>query len=790
MMRRYLSALLLTLCALTHTQARSTIEFDFDWQFALGEDTTVWTAVQLPHDWNVDQQFRMVWDDGGAAYLPDGTGWYRKTFRLPRAMQGKRVRIHFDGIMMQSDVWLNGHHLGHRPYGYCSIEYDLTPWLDPTGENVLMVHTDTRGGRPRWYAGGGIYRHAWLTATDPVHVATYGTYVTTPEVTTEHASVRIVTTLQNETDRPQRVSVRQTLRDATGRTVAKGEPLRITLAAGDSTDVAQTLLLPHPQLWSPATPTLYTMETAVEGGGARDKVSTPFGVRTFRFSPDEGFSLNGERLKLQGFCLHEDAGCMGTAVEDAYNLRRLRILKEYGVNAIRCAHNQPSPGFLDMCDSLGFIVIDEAFDKWKSGYYEKYFDAWWQADMTDMILRDRNHPSIVLWSIGNELQEAWDEGDTGVERARMLQDFVHALEPTRPCILAAQNRHVAKFAGVTDVVGYNYLEARMLTEHKTYPERCFVVTEELPYYCGEEGNIRSYTPVNPWNIVRDNDFIAGGFLWSGVDYLGEAGWPSKGWPTGLFDLMMHEKPRAAYHRSQWNATPMVHIGIVDNRFDIDPGRDLWQWPPMLSTWNLPYPDGLVVEVRTVTNCDAVELVQNGKVMGRHRTADFPNHTVTWNIPYHARDGYTPDAPAGTLEARGYNRITAADGTERDTLVATYRLVVTGRTEHAVLTADRTCLRADGHDLAFIDIRLEDADGHLVQDDDRRVRCTVEGEALRLRGVENGDLRTDSFVKTERPTRFGQAQAVVQATRTPGTARLRVEVEGIAEPYYIELTTER
>ena len=570
------------------------------------------------------------------------------------------------------------------------------------------------------------------------------------------------------------MSVSQRVIDAGGNVVAKASGVKATVDAGKTADVSHSVSLKNPRLWSIESPTLYTLETTVSVDGDEvDVRRTTFGVRTIKFDPDKGFFLNGQSVKLKGMCLHMDAGCLGTGVPDRSYERRLEILKEYGCNAIRCAHNQPSAEFLDMCDRMGFVVIDEAFDKWKSGYYEKYFDEWWQKDLADMLLRDRNHPSVILWSIGNEVQEAWDGGDTGVERARMLQDFVHSMEPSRPVMLAAQNNHQDKFSGVTDVVGYNYLEARMLQDHKKHPERCFLVSEELPYYSGEEGNIRSYTPYNPWNTVAANDFIAGGFIWTGVDYWGEADyqWPAKGWPNGLFDMCMFEKPRAAYHRAMWNAEPMVRIAVPDNSLDIEHGRDLWQWPRMAESWTFPESHMyVVIEIRTITNCEEVELFFDGKLMGRKKTADFDNNTILWYLPY----------KHGKLEAVGYN-----GGKE----ACRHALVNTGGTTQAAVTPDRAIIKADGQDLSHITVELRDKDGNLVQTDDRRVTVTVEGEG-RLRGVDNGDVRREKCAVTNSlDTYFGRALIVVQSTRKAGRIRVTVNVEGVDTPYTVDLTTD-
>ena len=747
-------------------KAQRQVNFDFDWKFIINDNPAFaepnykdqqWDDVQLPHDWNIKMKFDRS-AGGSPAFLPESIGWYRKTFAVPKNYAGKQVSILFDGIFHQSDVYINGQHLGFRPYGFCSIEYDLTPYLKTGADNVIAVRINCTGERPRWYAGSGIYRHVQLQVVDPVHIATYGTYITTPFVTDAKAEVQIVSTINNTTDKMQNISISQRILDNTGKQTGQTVTEKITIDAKSASNVKQLITVVSPKRWEIENPVIYTVETTVKvNNRVVDVYTTPFGIRTFKFDKDKGFFLNDKPVKLKGMCLHEDAGSLGVAVPVRANERRLEIIKEYGCNAIRCAHNQPSTEFLDLCDRMGFIVIDEAFDKWKSGYYTKYFDEWWQKDLENMILRDRNHPSIALWSIGNEVQEAWDESDTGVECARMLQDFVHRIEPTRPVTMAVQNNHQSKIAGVTDVIGYNYLEARMLSDHIRFPERRFLISEELPYYSGEEGNIRSYSIYNPWNIIAENDFIAGGFLWSGVDYLGEATWPGKGWPNGLFDITMVEKPRAAFHRAMWNDKPMVRIAVKDQSLDIEPGRDLWQWPRIAAHWNFPESyNGLIMEVLTTTNCESVELYLNDKLMGRYKTADYPNHTIAWNVPY------TP----GTLTAKGYN------GNDE---VARYLIKTSKNTHHAVLTPDRTILKADGRDLSHIAIHLEDADGNIVQTDDRMLTVTVEGEG-KLLGIDNGDLRREeSFAGNQLKTYFGRALAIVQSIRKPG--KIKVKVEG-------------
>ncbi|MBP5302824.1 MAG: DUF4982 domain-containing protein, partial [Bacteroidales bacterium] len=701
-----------------------------------------------------------------------GVGWYRKTFDAPSAWRGKTVTIIFDGIQHQSDVYINGHHLGFHPYGYTSIVYDLTPYLRYGQKNVIAVRADTRGQRPRWYAGAGIYRHVVLDVTSPVHVATYGTYITLPEVSKVQAKVNVVTTVKNEGSKAVTATVSQRILDAAGKQVGKTASASSSIAAGSTGDIAVGLDMTAPELWSVDNPYLYTMETTVKtSGSVQDIYTTSFGVRSARFDKDKGFILNGEQLKLKGVCLHTNSGSLGVAIPDRSFERCLEILKEYGVNAIRFGHHQPQSTFLDMCDRMGFVVYDEAFDKWKSGYYQQYFDEWWQKDLENMLLRDRNHPSVVVWSIGNELSEANLTTDEGVERAAMLQAFVHSFEPTRQVSLAAQNNHQFKFAGVTDVIGYNYLEARLIAEKNSVaPDRITLVTEELPFYRGEEGNIRSYTPLNPWELISQTEFIAGGFIWSGVDYVGEASRGSRGWPNGLFDVTMYEKPRAAYHRAMWNDEPVVRINVPFSEADIDMGRDLWQWPKVVNHWNLPESYiGYVIPVETPTNCEEVQLFQDGNLMGTQKTADFTNHTVVWYLPYRP----------GTLEAKGLI------GGE---VVASCTITTAGAVSTAEVKADRNSIKADGQDLSFISVQLLDENGNPVQTDDRKVTVSVVGDG-RLLGLDSGDLRRQgSFAGNSLKTYFGRVQATVQATRKAGTMTVKVEVEGIGTPYYVEVNT--
>lgn len=777
----FLSILVISGPAFGQAGPRIRENFDFDWMFLLNDsiegmaktyDASKWTAVQLPHDWSI--HLPLAEKNGGSmGFMPGGMGWYRKAFRCPASFKGKRISIQFDGVYHQSDVYINGTHLGFHPYGYTGFEYDLTPYLRYDAENIILVKVDhSISPSSRWYSGSGIYRHVWLNVVDPVHVSTWGTYITTPVISDAMAIVDVKSRINNSSVKKRNVLVVNNILDSDGRRVATARTA-LVLKIGESTVVGQNIQLRNPALWDIERPYLYTMETMLEAEGkVLDRYTTSFGVRSIRFDADNGFFLNGKSVKLKGMNLHADAGILGTAVPDQSYLRKLQILKEYGCNAIRCAHNPPSPEFLDMCDSLGFVVIDEIFDKWKTtgwffGYYTKYFDAWWQNDLDAMLLRDRNHPSIVLWSVGNETSEQGDTTGTGVAIAKMLRDHVQKTDPTRPVTVVIapgdlSNRayHRNGFAEVFDVVGYNYSEPMLAEYKKRNPKAIMFVAEAFPYYNGRRNFVRDYAPSNPWYVVAQNPFLFGQFVWSGVDYLGESsGFPSTGWPTGLFDVCMFEKPRAAFHRAVWNDAPMVRIAVADQSLDIDPGKDHWSWPHLAAHWNFPQYNGHIIEVQTTTNCDSVSLWVNEKWMGKRRTADYTNNTIVWHVPY----------AAGKIKAIGYNGLTES---------AHFELNTSGKPSQIFLNADRKHIRSDGQDLSHITVQMVDENGIPVPDADQMLRFEISGNG-KIIGLENGDLRRVEPPKVDAvKTYFGKALAVVQSGKEQGDIMVKVSGDGL------------
>ncbi len=728
----------------------------------------VFREVQIPHDWSSELPFESS-VGGSAGYLPGGQGIYTKEFELPSSTKkGQRYSMEFDGVYHRATVWLNGHRLGYHMYGYTGFEFDITPYLYIKGKNRIVVHVN-REEQSRWYTGSGIYRHVWLKVTSATHLKTNGIFVRTEA----DGSVRVEAEIDTaKADRGKTFRVRNTILDAEGKVVKDKVSKR----------------------WSVETPYLYTAVTQLvdSRGTLLDEVRTPFGYRIFHFDADKGFTLNEQPMKLKGMCLHQDAGSLGVAVPDEVWQRRLKALKDIGCNAIRCSHNPPSPEFFDICDSLGLLVIDEAFDKWKSGYYAPFFDENAKGDITDMVLRDRNHPSVIVWSIGNEVQEAWSKTNEGVERARMLNDLVKSLDETRPTLVACQQGFEDKFGEVTDLVGYNYLEPRMITDHKRHPNRKMMVTEAFVYYSGLRENIvRDFVEENPWHFVEENDFIAGSFFWAGVDYLGESSpWPAKGWCSCPFDMTLKERPQAAYYRQTWKGgydkltnqgEDYLKLVVRDNCFDQAMGTDHWQYPPMADTWDLPYTDSRCVQIRCYTTCDSVQFFfpmwSNPQLPLKPRVAkDYPDHCITLQLP----------ARQGKVLAVGYK-----DGKEvlRDSLINH------GNVANVLLDADYTTLqplladmteRTPQHTVSHIRIKLTDKEGRLQQMQPRKFRVETEGP-VRLLGVETGDMRREeSWRTTSLNTYFGEGLIRLQSTTECGTGIVRVYVEGFDTPFTKEI----
>lgn len=748
--------------------------FNDGWKFFKGDvadgqntgfDDSPWENVTVPHDWSIfNTPSRDSAAGSGGGCMDGGVGWYRKKFTVPGDYQARKVYIGFDGIYMNSQVWINGKSLGIRPYGYTSFEYDLTPHLVYGGSNVIAVRVNNNDPTSRWYSGSGIYRNVWLTVLAPTHIDYCGVFVTTPEVKSDSAAVNIKTTIMNRSDASRTFQLTTAILDADGKTVTIHTSSSVTIDAGGNNTISQDIAVSSPQLWSPSSPYLYLVRTQLKiNGSVVDTYQTTFGIRTFAFDPDAGFSLNGVNMKINGICNHHDLGALGAAVNYRAIERQLQILKAMGCNALRTAHNPPDPQVLEVCDRLGFLVMDEAFDVWETGKnnlndYHLYFKEWAKADIQAMVLRDRNHPSVIMWSIGNEIQAPI------VETAAKLRDWVKAIDSTRPVTWASNNmggQAEQEITKLLDIAGYNYHPRFYDEQHKTYPHWKKLASEtvsavrsrgvyKMPasekitrgddlqcssYDNGSHGgasNAReSYTDVN------SRGFMAGEFIWTGFDYIGEPypyEWAAKSSYFGIIDTCGFPKDIYYFYQSKWTTEPMVHI---------------------LPHWN--WSEGTTVDVWAYTNCDTVELFLNDVSQGIQTVGDSLH--LTWSVPW---------AP-GTLRAK------AVKG---DTVVHD-QVTTAGPAGKVRLKPDRTAITADGKDLVFIETDITDAEGVLVPNATNKVDFSVSGPGT-IVGVDNGNpISYEPYKSSSRSAFSGKCLVIVQTTQTPGSIVITAACDGLS-----------
>jgi beta-galactosidase len=800
----------LSSAATTSSPARIRETFDFDWKFLKGDAAgadqpgfpdAAWRSLDLPHDWSIEGPFTQDAKSSGAGgYAPTGIGWYRKRFRLPGGYAGRTVRIEFDGVYQNSEVWINGHYLGKRPFGYISFAYDLTPHLI-SGENTVAVRVDN-SAQPgsRWYSGSGIYRHTWLTALNDIHIPLWGTFVTTPKVSREFAIVQVKTRISNRGAATARCTLKTSILDGDSKVVQSADAAQDIAANGDY-EFVQQIRIENPTLWSVASPSLYTVRSTVEAGGKTvDEYDTPIGIREAVFDADRGFLLNGEHVKLNGVCLHHDGGAVGAAVPERVWERRFVLLKEMGCNAIRTSHNPPAPEFLDLCDRLGFLVMDEAFDEWRvpkgqiGPYgYSQYFDEWHERDVADFVHRDRNHPSVVIWSAGNEIGD--QVARRGVETLRSLVTIFHREDPTRAVTagcdqISAEPRAVPQeFLNLLDVVGYNYAdrwrdrrEKYYSIDRAAYPQRRVIGTESSGMG-GVRGDYRSLIPgaappvparggfgfgrgmrgldtEQLWKFVSTYDYIAGDFMWTGIDYLGEAFWPTKSGSAGVIDTCGFPKDGYYFYQSQWTDKPVLHL---------------------FPHWNWKGHEGEFLPVVCYTNCDTVELFLNGKSVGlkgyafprpgmEQRYGTYPPRAraprttndlhLSWDVPFQP----------GTLKAVG---------TKDGKVVIEREVSTAGDPARVSLSVDREGIRADRRDVAHVTARVVDADGKTVPDASDEITFEVSGPG-RLIGLDSGDPAShEDFKGTRRKAFHGLCLAIVQSTAQSGAIHVSAASPGLA-----------
>jgi beta-galactosidase len=779
------------------------------WRFFKGDaagaetpafDDASWRALNLPHDWAIEGPFDKIHDPNTGGLPISGTGWYRKHFALPAGAKGKRFLVEFDGAMSNAHVWLNGVELGSRPYGYASFAFDLTPHLRWSGDNVLAVRLTPEPQSSRWYPGAGIYRNVWLTVTGPVHVAHWGTYVTTPEVSDAKATVAIAAEIRNEGTGKATLQVETTILDADGHAVAhasSGIDLRnangnavakidsAEIPASGKQTVAQKLAVPNPHRWDIDDPYLYSAVTEIkQGGKVVDRYVTPFGIRTLEFSREKGFLLNGRYRKLNGVCNHHDLGALGSAVNRRATERQLEIMRQMGVNAIRTSHNPPSPELLEACDRMGFVVMDEAFDMWripkvKNGL-SKFFNEWYERDLRDLIRRDRNHPSVIFWSIGNEIPEQ-SKPDGGILAKRLTQ-ICHEEDITRPTTSAFNEPDGAirnELAANVDVPGFNYKPTRYAEFQNAHP-KWVIYGSETESCVSSRGvyhlpmKLEGRTPdlqvssydieAPPWAYCQDVEFehqknmpnLLGEFVWTGFDYLGEPtpygsrkDWPSRSSYFGIVDLAGFPKDRFYAYKSFWTSQPTVHV---------------------FPHWNWAGHEGEKIPVMVYTNAQDVELFLNGKSLGRKRlgvdTWEMPvgknvsqdgkfvtKFRLVWEVPYEP----------GELKAVGYR-----DGKE----FATDTVKTAGAPARIVLTPDRKSIAADGEDLSFVTVRIEDKDGNFCPLADNLVKFKLDGPAT-VAGVDNGNAASVEPFQAEYRKAFNGLALLIVRPEAGKAGRIRV-----------------
>lgn len=773
--------------------ARIRESFNDNWRFSLSDaqgaadpafNTDAWRSLHLPHDWSIELPFDSTSPSGtGGGALRGGIGWYRKSFLLPANDKGRNIFIDFDGIYRNSEVFINGHSLGMRPNGYISFRYDLTPFLNFGNEkNIIAVRVDnSEQPNSRWYSGSGIYRNVWLTKTGPTYVDNWGTYITTPAVSAAAATVSIKTTIAG---RQATCNVTTTIVNREGKTIATQIQTNVNTRLTNT--VTQLFTINAPVLWSIENPYLYKAVTRITYNGKTvDEYATSFGIRHYRFDPDKGFYLNDKRVKMIGVCNHHDLGCLGTAINTRALERQLQIMKGMGVNGIRTSHNPPAPELLDLCDKMGFVVMDEAFDMWKrqkTKYdYHLDFDQWHKKDLQDQVLRDRNHPSVFIWSVGNEIQEQWSKEDDTTGRAILqeLQQIVKSLDD-RPTVTA--NNEINPWNAllkthINDIIGYNYNHKMWAADsvQKRWGKKPFIVTESVSalqsrgHYDMPSDSARIWPkrwdlPVEnansdltcssyencfaPWGSSHietlksflKNENVSGMYVWTGFDYIGEPTpypWPARSSYFGIVDLAGFPKDVYYLYQSLFTSKNVLHL------------FPHWSWNP-----------GQTIDMWAYyNNADEVELFINGKSQGTKKKTGDDLH-VMWRVIFEP----------GKIKA-----VSRKNGR----VVATKEIVTAGAPAKIVLLADRKNIRADGKDLSFITVKVVDKDGNMVPDAANKIQFEITGEGF-IAGVDNGyQASLEPFKANSRHAFNGMCLAVIQSNGKTGNIKLHATSPGLA-----------
>ena len=771
--------------------SRQTILFDAGWKFHRGGaqraerpefDDADWRTIDLPHDWSIEDTSgtnspfnRDAIGQVSAGFTTGGTGWYRKAFVVPETDRNERIVIQFDGVYMNPEVWINGESLGSHPYGYTSFWYDITDKLKFGSRNVLAVKVSNEGENSRWYSGSGIYRHVWLKVLEPVHVAQWGTSVGTEDVSAASASVRIETRVDNRTGSAATVALTTRIVAPGGAEVGRASSQQ-SIGANGTSSFVQDVLVRNPALWSTESPALYTAVSEVRSSDRLlDEVETTFGIRSVSFDVVKGFELNGKPMKLKGGSFHHDHGPLGSKSYDRAEERRVELLKASGFNAIRCSHNPPAPAFLDAADRLGMLVIDEAFDMWRDpknpNDYSVFFDEWWQRDIESMISRDRSHPSVIAWSVGNEIPGM--DSARVVETAKTLAAFVRKVDPTRPVLAAVNNLNPKKdpFFASLDVAGYNYgsggdhlNETIFKTDHGRVPSRIMIQTESYPLEAFQS-----------WMDVLDHQWLLGDFVWTAFDYIGEASigwrgyWQEQGffpWNlafTGDIDICGWKRPQSYYRDALWKENQLsIFVTPPTPSFEVNPNRmswSKWHWFDVVADWNWKGHENRPLRVSVYSSYEEAELFLNGTPLGRKRTDRGSRFTATWDVPYQAGD-------LNAIGYRGGNQVGSA-------VLKTARDV-----SQIAVTADRDRIDANGQDLSYVTVELRDANGTRNPKAENLLAFQVEGPGT-IVGVGNANpVSVESYQRPERKAWQGRCLVIVKSGNQPGEIRLKVSSAGL------------
>jgi beta-galactosidase len=777
--------------------------FDAGWRFhrggALGAenpqfDDSGWRLLDLPHDWSIEDLpgtespfNRDAISQVSGGFTTGGTGWYRKSFNIPSELAAKRIIIQFDGVYMNPEIWINGVSLGSHPYGYTSFWYDISDKVHFGQPNILAVKVRNEGENSRWYSGSGIYRHVWLKILEPVHVAQWGTRITTPEVKAESATVNIKTEVNNQSDNAVNIKINTRILNEKGVEIAGSAGSEKMVEKDGSSEFSEDIIVIRPSLWSPESPALYTAVSEVYvADKLTDRVVTLFGIRTLHFDGMNGFTLNGKSMKLKGGCFHDDNGPLGSKSYDRAEERRVELLKASGFNAIRCSHNPPAPAFLDACDRLGMLVIDETFDMWNDGKneydYHLYFQKWWKKDVESMIKRDFNHPSIILWSIGNEIPGM--ATPEVVKTAQTLADFVRSNDPTRPVTAAVNGLNPDKdpFFAALDIAGYNYgsggdhkNKSIFDTDHERVPSRIMVQTESY-----------ALEAFRSWMDVMDHPWLVGDFVWTGFDYIGEAsiGWRGYWQEQNFFpwnlafcgdiDICGWKRPQSYYRDALWKSKQLaLFVKPPKPSFPENPERmfwSKWNWYDALADWNWSGYENTPLEVTAYSSCDEVELFLNGRSLGKMKTDRATEFKATWSVPYQA----------GELKAVGYK------GKKE---VNTAILRTAAEPVQINMSADRNVIKANGQDLSYITVELVDDKGIRNPKAENTVKFTIEGPG-KIIGTGNANpLSLESYTAPERKAWQGRCLVVIKSDLAEGKISLKASSPGLSPASIVISSTE-